>query len=160
MKTSIEQVAEFHEVFNHPIASHPTIPPMETIMFRINFIREELAELEKAALEGDLVEVADGLGDIQYVLDGFYLNAGLHSIKDAISSEIHRSNMSKACRDEQHALETIKSLKDVGVECYYEQVGSYCIVKRTSDGKVMKSLGYSSPALASIISQLANGDTI
>ncbi|GAB3550267.1 hypothetical protein GCM10027577_29130 [Spirosoma fluminis] len=124
---------------------------MATVMFRINFIREELDELQKAAEAGDLVELADGLGDIQYVLDGFYLNAGLHGVKDAISTEIHRSNMSKACLYEQHALDTIQSLKDVGTDCYYEQIGNFYIVKRSSDGKVMKALGYSMPALKQII---------
>lgn len=151
MELSLQQVADFHQTFNHPIAAGPCMPPMDVVLFRINFIKEELEELLKAAQEDDLVELADGLGDIQYVLDGFYLNAGLHELKEAISTEIHRSNMSKACVSEEHALATIQSLKDVGVEAYYEINGVYYIVKRKSDGKVMKALGYSQPALAKLI---------
>lgn len=151
MKTSIEQVAEFHKVFNHPIAETPCIPDMDTVMFRINFIREELSELEAAAKAGDIIELADGLGDIQYVLDGFYLNAGLHKVKEDISTEIHRSNMSKACLSYGHAQETIAALEAEGVDCYYERQGSSYIVKRTSDGKVMKATGYSKPDLKPFI---------
>ena len=151
MKNSIGQVAEFHKTFNHPISDEPVILPMDTVLFRINFIREELNELEKAARDGDIVEVADGLGDIQYVLDGFYLNAGMHKIKSAISTEIHRSNMSKVCTSLDHAVETMNALSEEFGDLYYEQSGDYYIVKRKSDGKVMKALGYSKPDIAPIL---------
>ncbi|RIV23637.1 hypothetical protein DYU11_11690 [Fibrisoma montanum] len=151
MKTSIEQVQEFHEVFNHPVAESPTIPDQATVDFRVKFIREELDELVKAVEAGDLVELADALGDIQYVLDGFFLNAGLHEKKDAILTEIHRSNMSKACHSIEHAVETMNALGRDGYECYYQQIGGKYIVKRRSDGKVMKALGYCKPNLKPII---------
>lgn len=153
MNNSIKLVEEFHQVFNHTIETKPTIPPAGTIDFRTNFIYEELKELADAAKENDIVGIADALGDIQYVLDGFFLNCGLHDRKEEILAAIHTSNMTKACTSLDHALETIKSLKNVGTEAYYEQVGKYWIVKRSSDGKVMKALGYSAPKLNEIVNR-------
>ncbi len=147
MKPSIVLVQEFHEVFNHLVAVGPTLPDEATVSFRTNFIKEELDELADAVIENDIIGVADALGDIQYVLDGYFLNCGLHDKKDAILQAIHTSNMSKACKDQAHAEATIASLKDANVEAYFEKVGDYYIVKRTSDGKVMKALGYKLPDL-------------
>ncbi len=152
--SSIDQVRQFHEVFNHPVLSRPAIPPTKNLMFRINFIKEELDELLTAAQAGDLVEVADALGDIRYVLDGFYLECGLHPIQEQISTEIHRSNMSKACTSEEHAKETAESLRAVGVDCYWRQVGDRFVVYRSGDDKVMKALGYSVPGIKPIIDRL------
>ncbi|GAB3177555.1 pyrophosphohydrolase domain-containing protein [Telluribacter humicola] len=149
---SIRLVQEFHEVFNHTVASAPTLPDQATVSFRVNFMIEELKELQTAVEEGDLVGLADALGDIQYVLDGFFLNCGLHPYKDAILEAIHRSNMTKACTSVEHAEQTIASLRDVGTEAYYEQVGDYYIVKRTGDGKVMKALGFALPNLVGVLS--------
>lgn len=151
MKSSINLVQEFHEVFDHEVAPAPKIPNEGTLSFRTNFIIEELKELAEAVAENDIIGVADALGDIQYVLDGFFLNCGLHNHKGKILEAIHTSNMTKARRDLAHAEETILSLKDVGTEAYYQEVGQYFIVKRTSDGKVMKALGYSMPDLKSAL---------
>lgn len=147
MKSSIELVQEFHEVFNHLVAETPILPNAATVLFRTNFIKEELDELADAVAENDIIGVADALGDIQYVLDGYFLNCGLHGKKDAILQAIHTSNMSKACKDQPHAEATIESLKNTGTEAYFEKVGDFYIVKRTSDDKVMKALGYSLPDL-------------
>ncbi len=154
MKSSVEQVAQFHLTFNHPIAEKPIIPDMDTVMFRINFIREELNELEAAAKAGDLIELADGLGDIQYVLDGFYLNAGLHQVKEKISTEIHRSNMSKACKTPEQVTATLEEMSKQNVAVTMERFGPYVVVKRESDGKVIKAVGYSKPDLKPIIDSI------
>jgi hypothetical protein len=59
------------------IADVPTcIPSTETNDFRRIFLVEESLEAAAACLDGDLIELADGLGDLQYVLDGWFLNAG------------------------------------------------------------------------------------
>lgn len=151
MKKSIELVQEFHEVFEHEIADKPKLPDNGTLSFRTNFIVEELKELAEAVAEGDIIGVADALGDIQYVLDGFFLNCGLQNHKDKILEAIHASNMTKVCKSLEHAEETIKSLQDVGTDAYYHQVGEYFIVKRKSDNKVMKALGYSFPNLKDVL---------
>ncbi|RYF78879.1 MAG: hypothetical protein EOO39_00225 [Cytophagaceae bacterium] len=160
MNQSLQQVAEFHRTFDHPISEVPVIPDMKTVLFRLNFMREELDELEAAAKAGNIVEMADGLTDIQYVLNGFYLNCGLHKVKDALDTEVHRSNMSKACISQGHADRTIASIEQTeGIECYSEQVGDVFVVKRKFDGKVMKAVGYSKPELFPVIysDTLTNG---
>lgn len=155
---TIELVKEFHETFGHPIGKTPHIPNEGTVDFRVGFIKEELNELLAAFASDDLVEFADGLGDIQYVLDGFFLNAGLHDKKEAIMAEIHRSNMSKVCKSKDDAENTIMSLlapekATIGAAMKYhsQQVGRYWIVYRSADNKVMKSINYSKPDLKSII---------
>ena len=155
---TINLVKEFHETFGHPIGTEPNIPSKEIVDFRVAFIKEEMNELLSAFASDDIVEFADGLGDIQYVLDGFFLNAGLQDKKEAIMAEIHRSNMSKVCATEREAEETLNSLlypAKATIESKFQfevkKVGNYWIVYRRSDNKVMKSINYSKPDLHSII---------
>jgi predicted HAD superfamily Cof-like phosphohydrolase len=142
-KSSIELVREFHETFDHPVSEKMIIPDQKTVDFRINFMKEELDELEEAVAQNDVVGIMDALGDIQYVLDGFFLNCGLHVVKDQILEEIHRSNMTKACKSPDDALKTMDHLYNQGIETYSEQKGEHYIIKRSSDGKIMKALDYS-----------------
>ena len=89
-----DMVRQFHEVFGVLISDRPTVDlPPEVIQLRLDLLREELAELESASEAGDLVAVADGLGDLAYVLYGAALTFGIDL--DAVVREIHRSNMTK-----------------------------------------------------------------
>ena len=74
---TLNQVADFHNTFKHPILSQPTIPSDDRCRLRVALIAEELKELEVGILEMDIVEVADALADIQYVLAGAILEFGL-----------------------------------------------------------------------------------
>ena len=58
---SLNQVAEFHRTFKHPIESSPTIPSEDRCKLRVSLIAEELKELEEAIKDKDIVEVADAL---------------------------------------------------------------------------------------------------
>ena len=151
MNESLRQVAEFHQTFNHPIAAKPTFPSKETVDFRKKFITEELEELEKAVEEGNMVEVADAIADIQYVLNGLILNCGLQNHMAALMSEVHRSNMSKSCASIEEAEATMEALKAEGVESHFEKVGAVYVVYRTKDNKVMKNVNYSKANLASVL---------
>lgn len=73
---SLTSVAEFHKTFKHPILPTPTIPDEQRCKLRVSLIAEELKELEEAIAAKDLVEVADALCDIQYVLSGAVLEFG------------------------------------------------------------------------------------
>lgn len=159
-KDSIEQVKEFMQVFKQPISTTPNIPDKSRTDFRIGFLKEELAELEKAVEEKNIVELADALADIQYVLDGFFLESGLAFIKDEIMDEVHRSNMTKACKDMPEVWATIDALKErfPNEPVHYEHTeGGYFIVYRNSDKKVMKSAKYSPVDLKSIIDNYGQG---
>ena len=145
-------VADFHETFRHPILPAPAIPSEDRCKLRVALIAEELKELETAIRDKDIIEVADALCDIQYVLSGAILEFGLAGKFKALFEEVQRSNMSKACSSEAEAIETIEHyrLKD-GTECYYRQEGEKWLVYRKSDNKTIKSVGYSPANLEGII---------
>jgi len=149
---SLNQVAEFHKTFKHPILSEPTIPSSERCELRVSLISEELKELEQAIKDNDLVEVADALCDIQYVLSGAVLEFGLGEKFVELFNEVQRSNMSKACATEEEAQQTVafyKTQKDT--EAYYVKEDGKYLVYRKGDNKTLKSVNYSPADLKKII---------
>ena len=100
----LNQVARFHQTFQHPILNEPEIPSKQRCDLRVSLIDEELQELKEAIAEKDMVEIADALCDIQYVLSGAILEFGLGEKFPALFNEVQRSNMSKACESEEEAL--------------------------------------------------------
>ncbi len=154
MKTldSLNQVAEFHTTFRHPIEKEPVIPPKERCELRVSLIREELEELEAAIRDNDIVEIADALCDIQYVLSGAVLEFGLGEKFRDLFDEVQRSNMSKSCATEEDAMATVQYYKNErGVDCYYKKVDGRYLVYRKGDNKTLKSINYSPPDLKSIL---------
>lgn len=92
MKTTIEQVREFHHAF--------VTQPDEVIQnCCVTLLREELQELEDAIAASDNVAILDALTDLQYVLDGTYIAFGLDRLKEPAFAEVHKSNMSKLGAD-------------------------------------------------------------
>jgi predicted HAD superfamily Cof-like phosphohydrolase len=149
---ALNQVAEFHQTFQHPILKTPAIPDENRCKLRVALIAEELKELEVAILEKDIVGVADALCDIQYVLSGAILEFGLGDKFKALFDEVQRSNMSKACNSEDEAKATVEHYrKKDGTECYYVQKESKWLVYRSSDNKTIKSVGYSPADLDGIL---------
>jgi predicted HAD superfamily Cof-like phosphohydrolase len=141
---SLNQVAEFHKTFQHPILASPTIPDENRCKLRVALIAEELKELEVAILDKDIVEVADALCDLQYVLSGAILEFGLGEKFKALFDEVQRSNMSKACLTEEEAIKTVEFYKQKdGTECYYKKEDGKWLVYRKQDNKTIKSINYS-----------------
>jgi len=147
----LNQVAEFHRTFKHPILDTPQIPSEDRCKLRVALIAEELKELEVAILENDIVGVADALADIQYVLSGAVLEFGLGGKFKALFDEVQRSNMSKACNTIEEAEATVKHFEAKGTECYYKEDSSKYLVYRTADNKTLKSVFYSPADLDSIV---------
>ncbi len=108
---SLNQVAEFHRTFNAPILENPQIPSAERCNLRIALLQEELNELKQAIEDQDIVEIADALCDLQYVLSGAVLEFGLGEKFVDLFNEVQRSNMSKACENELDAQATIEFYK-------------------------------------------------
>jgi len=151
---ALNLVAEFHSTFKHPILSNPSIPSDDRCKLRVALIAEELKELEVAILEKDIVEVADALCDIQYVLSGAILEFGLGEKFKSLFEEVQRSNMSKACKSEQEAIETVEYYKKKdGTACYYKVEDGKWLVYRTSDNKTIKSIKYSPADLEGILNK-------
>ena len=96
MKKQIDHVAEFHDIFKIGNESSPKVDVgSEVYMLRYNLMREENDEYLDACRQGDLVEVADALGDQLYILCGTILKHGLQHKIEEVFDEIQRSNMSK-----------------------------------------------------------------
>lgn len=149
---TLTAVAEFHKTFQHPILDSPQIPSAERCNLRVSLIAEELKELEEAIQAKDLVEIADALCDIQYVLSGAVLEFGLKDKFNTLFEEVQRSNMSKACKSFEEAEATMKYYKEEkGVDSYFKEVDGLYLVFRQEDNKTLKSIHYSPADLKTII---------
>ena len=91
----IQSVENFHEVFKIGNAPVPTLIEERDYTLRFNLIKEENEEYLEACKNGDIVEIADALGDQLYILFGTILKHGLQHKIEEVYDEIHRSNMSK-----------------------------------------------------------------
>lgn len=149
---ALSQVAEFHQTFKHPILAAATIPAKERCQLRIDLIAEELKELQEAVDDNNLVEIADALCDLQYVLAGAVLEFGLGGQFKSLFDEVHRSNMSKACKTVEEAEETIRFYKtNSNVNAYYKEIDSLFLVYREGDHKTLKSVNYSPADLKGLL---------
>jgi predicted HAD superfamily Cof-like phosphohydrolase len=149
---ALNQVAEFHTTFKHPIVKHPAIPSKERSDLRIELLAEELKELQQAVNDNNLVEVADALCDLQYVLAGAILEFGLGEKFKELFDEVHRSNMSKACKSVEEANLTIDHYKNTAsTGSYHKEVDGLFLVYRTADNKTLKSVNYSPADLGGIL---------
>ncbi len=126
MKKQIAHVAKFHEVFGIGNEEKPLAQATDaTIDLRYKLMQEENDEYLEAAKNGDLVEIADALGDMMYILCGTILKHGLQDKIEEVFEEIQRSNMSKLDAD--------------GNPIYRE------------DGKILKGENYFKPDFTSIL---------
>jgi predicted HAD superfamily Cof-like phosphohydrolase len=154
MSNYLESVSEFHKTFGAPILETPQIPSKERCELRVSLLQEELNELKEAIEKGDVVEVADALADLQYVLSGAVLEFGLGDKFDTLFDEVQRSNMSKACNSHQEAIETLLHYKKKdGTEGIYKEEEGKWLVYRKEDNKVLKSVNYSPANLLDIINE-------
>lgn len=94
-----EMVLEFHRTYGLGIGESPSIlnRTQDLIDLRLRLIDEEVQELKDGLAAGDLIEVADALGDLLYVTYGAAIVFGIDL--DAVVKEIHRSNMTKLGED-------------------------------------------------------------
>ena len=126
MKSNLSAVALFHQSFGLGIAHSPTADlGTKKIELRFRLMDEENREYLEAAQNGDLVEVADALGDMLYILCGTILEHGMQHKIEEVFEEIQRSNMSKLGSD--------------GKPLYRE------------DGKVLKGPDYFKPDIRGIL---------
>jgi len=93
---AIEQVKEFADTFNIEYSDDMNANIDESIIdLRFRLMQEENQEYLEAAKNKDIVEIADALGDILYILCGTILAHGLQHKIVEVFNEIQRSNMSK-----------------------------------------------------------------
>ncbi len=126
MKYKVKAVQEFHEAFGLGVQQSPVANlSVQKLKLRFDLMDEENQEYLEAAENNDLVEVADALGDMLYILCGTILEHGMQHKIEEVFNEIQRSNMSKLGAD--------------GKPIYRE------------DGKVMKGPNYFKPNIESIL---------
>jgi len=126
IQKELKAVESFHRAFKIDCATEPTVAISENIKeLRFRLMEEENVEYLEAAKNNDLVEVADALGDMLYILCGTILSHGMQHKIEEVFDEIQRSNMSKLGED--------------GEPIYRE------------DGKVMKGPNYFKPNISDIL---------
>jgi hypothetical protein len=147
----VSEVEEFNAVMGKSWQNRttPTIDKKDA-EFVINFIQEELDELKQAVEEYNIIEIFDALLDITYV--GLGNGALVFGLKDKMLkgyNEVQASNMSKICKTEEEAIETVKVRSEQqGEPCHFEKINGGYVVYRSSDMKVMKSVNYFRPDLS------------
>lgn len=126
MQKQIQAVQKFHETFGLGV-SHEMKASLGTKMNNLRFelMREENEEYLEAVNDNNLVEIADALGDMLYILCGTIVEHGLQHKIEEVFDEIQRSNMSK--------------LGENGKPIYRE------------DGKVLKGPNYFKPNFKEIL---------
>ena len=147
----LRDVGAFHRLFKAPILSQPTIPDEKRCALRVSLIQEELNELKEAISQNDLVEVADALADIQYVLAGAVHEFGMGACFATLFAEVQRSNMSKACASREEAEVTVAHYAAKDQPARIDEVEGKWLVYRSADSKVLKSVRYSPTSLAPIL---------
>ena len=126
MKDKIQAVKEFHKAFKLDYLEQPKANiGLEKNKLRFNLMREENEEYLEAANNNDIIEVADALGDMLYILCGTIIEHGMQHKIDEIFNEIQSSNMSKLGTD--------------GNPIYRE------------DGKVLKGPNYFKPDIEGVL---------
>ncbi len=102
MKKRINAVRQFHQAFGLGIKDKPTADlGAAKNLLRFNLMKEENEEYLEAANQNDLIEVADALGDMLYILCGTIIEHGMQHKIEEVFDEIQRSNMSKLGADGQ-----------------------------------------------------------
>ena len=126
IKKELDSVKLFHKKFNINYLNVPKANIPEKIKeLRFKLMEEENLEYLKACKENDIVEIADALGDMLYILCGTIISHGLQNKIEEIFQEIQSSNMSK--------------LGENGKPIYRE------------DGKVLKGPNYFKPDIGKIL---------
>ena len=121
--SNFELVGDFMEAFGQQVELEPTWPDFNTRELRLDLIQEELDELAQAMEDRDMVQIADALTDLLYVVYGAGHVFGIDL--DECFAEVHRSNLSKLGPD-------------------------FKPIKR-EDGKVLKPDTYSPPDLKTVL---------
>jgi predicted HAD superfamily Cof-like phosphohydrolase len=125
MQKQLQHVADFHKAFSVEDAITPGLLTPDQSKLRHELMREENDEYLEACEKGDMVGIADALGDQLYILCGTILKHGLQHKIEEVFDEIQSSNMSKLGPDGKPILR--------------------------EDGKILKGPGYFKPNIYGII---------
>lgn len=162
--TNFDDVHEFNEKFGLKTFKTPQWDIFDTdpklVNFRMDLIREEVRELEEAVAEKSLLKTIDALADIIYVVQGAGSSFGVNLHK--MFKHVHESNMSKLCKNEEQAKETVQWYQQqyaLGKQPYDTpayRIGNddtYYVVYNQSTGKILKSIYYNEVNFVPLLEQ-------
>ena len=149
--SNFQKVIDFNKQFGITLHEKPILDIFDKdpklIEYRMSLIREEMRELEGAIKNKDYIETIDALGDLLYVIYGFGASIGTNM--DKAFDIIHESNLSKLCKTEKEAQETVKYYEEnkekLGYDspCYRKSADdNYYVVYNKSTSKILKSINY------------------
>lgn len=171
VNSSMYLVYEFMSTFQQKVRDVSEMPTVEECKFRLELCKEELVEIAEAcgsevlsdfglnlyktseeirnyvenqreSLQPSLLALLDGFKDLEYVLKGFELTAGMSDISEEAFLEVHNSNMSKACNSLEETNQTIEKYALEGISVNHIISKKNYLVRRNSDNKILKSINY------------------
>lgn len=95
MKHELELVKQFHEKFQQPVLSTPSLIPKDRSDNRYHLMHEEVQEYQHGVADADLANIAKELADIFFTTYGTILEHSLQDVMSDVFEEVCRSNMSK-----------------------------------------------------------------
>tara|TARA_R110002050_G_C8690068_1_gene493732 strand:+ start:101 stop:679 length:579 start_codon:yes stop_codon:yes gene_type:complete len=173
-------IFEFRSTFDLPVNDESSLDHKADTL-HTSLIIEEMTELAEA---DSRIEQADAIVDSVYVLMGRLVHLGAAQVSDRLEisylvdlllnvaknreidfikcwDEVHSSNMSKVCRNQQELAETIAHYAKQGVEIVGSTKGEFIIAKCAKDvdmagkvvrqGKVLKSVYYRPADLTTLV---------
>ncbi len=160
-KTNFEKVVDFN--LNFGVLNSPNLKPNPNVFddpklvdFCMRLIREEMNELEQAVKEKDFTETIDALTDLTYVIFGMAARLGISL--DAAFNLVHENNMSKLCKTEEEAKESveyyIKNKDKLGYDSpNYRKAydNKHWVIYNESTKKVLKSIKWTPVDLTPIL---------
>jgi len=124
MKKQIADIKQFQTIFGFNVQPEPVIPSEDVEVLRNSLLVEEVEELWEASRNGDIVEVADAITDILYIVLGTACEYGVIDKLEECWDLVHQNNMGKVHPD-----------------------GT---IKRREDGKILKPEGFKKVELSTL----------
>ena len=157
--TDFKKVLEFNSAFGVESYDKAQLEIFDRdpklVEYRLSLVEEEFEELQEAIKNKDFTEVIDALTDIQYVVLGFYAAIGVDA--DSAFQIVHDSNMSKLCKTEEEAKESVHRYWQEMPQRYdspnYRRADDnvHWVVYNESTKKILKSCNYTPANFESIV---------
>ena len=162
MKSHFQNVLEFNKAFG--VETHFTRNKnifkdnMKLLKYRLSLIDEEVTELRDAIKDKDFIEIIDALADIEYVVLGAYTALGINA--DKAFDIVHKSNMSKLCKTEEEAQDTVEYYRKNAAKLGYDSPnyrrsddGIHYVVYNESTSKILKSIKYTPAKFDTLVNE-------
>jgi predicted HAD superfamily Cof-like phosphohydrolase len=159
MSSNFQKVLEFNKAFgvksNTSVQHEIFDKDPKLVQYRLDLIEEEVDELKQAIKQKDMTEVIDALADSLYVVLGACASFGFDA--DEAFDLVHKSNMSKLCKTEDDAQETVRRYQTEVPQRYdspayrRSDCGKYFVVYNQNTMKILKNYKYNPVSFTSLL---------